>query len=112
MTIPANTLVTMTNIDALNSKTIQKGDVVRFAVADDICVGDVIAIPRGMEVNGTVTKPVNQAALAKTERSKSCTITFAQRTVRQWPLWSVIRPRISINGRLVLSALRLPVPSS
>ena len=45
VTIPANTLVTMTNIDALNSKTIQEGDVVRFAVADDICVGDVIAIP-------------------------------------------------------------------
>ena len=56
VTIPANTLVTMTNIDALNSKTIQEGDVVRFAVADDICVGDVIAIPRGMEATGTVTK--------------------------------------------------------
>lgn len=56
VTIPANTLVTMTNIDALNSKTIQEGDVVRFAVADDVCVGDVIAIPRGMEATGTVTK--------------------------------------------------------
>lgn len=56
VTIPANALVTMTNIDALNSKTIQEGDVVRFAVADDICVGDVIAIPRGMEATGTVTK--------------------------------------------------------
>ena len=54
--IPANTLVTMTNLDELNSKTIQEGDVVRFSVADDVLVGDVIAIPRGMEVNGTVTK--------------------------------------------------------
>ena len=54
--IPANTLVTMTNLDELNSKTIQEGDVVRFTVADDVLVGDVIAIPRGMEVNGTVTK--------------------------------------------------------
>jgi len=54
--IPANTLVTMTNLDELNSKTIQEGDVVRFTVADDVFVGDVIAIPRGMEVNGTVTK--------------------------------------------------------
>lgn len=54
--IPANTVVTMTNLDELNSKTIQEGDVVRFTVADDVLVGDVIAIPRGMEVNGTVTK--------------------------------------------------------
>ena len=54
--IPANTLVTMTNLDELKSKTIQEGDVVRFTVADDVLVGDVIAIPRGMEVNGTVTK--------------------------------------------------------
>lgn len=54
--IPANTLVTMTNLDELNSKTIQEGDVVRFTVAGDVLVGDVIAIPRGMEVNGTVTK--------------------------------------------------------
>ena len=54
--IPANTLVTMTNLDELNSKTTQEGDVVRFTVADDVLVGDVIAIPRGMEVNGTVTK--------------------------------------------------------
>lgn len=54
--IPANTLVTMTNLDELNSKTIQEGDGVRFTVADDVLVGDVIAIPRGMEVNGTVTK--------------------------------------------------------
>ena len=28
----------------------------RPALADDICVGDVIAIPRGMEATGTVTK--------------------------------------------------------
>ena len=54
--IPANMVVTMTNLDELNSKTIQEGDVVRFTVSDDVLVGDVIAIPRGMEVNGTVTK--------------------------------------------------------
>lgn len=54
--IPANTVVTMTSLDELNSKTIQQGDVVRFIIADDVLVGDVIAIPRGMEVNGTVTK--------------------------------------------------------
>ncbi|WP_370850853.1 hypothetical protein [Megasphaera sp.] len=56
VTIPANTLVTMTNIDSLDSKTAQQGDVVRFAVAEDIMVGDVIAIPRGMEASGTITK--------------------------------------------------------
>lgn len=82
MTIPANTLVTMTNIDALNSKTIQEGDVVRFAVADDICVGDVIAIPRGMEATGTVTKARSPAALARTAKSKSPMTTSALPTVR------------------------------
>lgn len=56
VTIPANTLITMTNLDPLQSKTAQVGDTIRFAVSDDIYVGDVIAIPRGMEATGTITK--------------------------------------------------------
>lgn len=56
VTIPANTLVTMTNLDPLQSKTAQVGDTIRFAVSDDIYVGDVIAVPRGMEATGTITK--------------------------------------------------------
>lgn len=56
VTIPANTLITMTNLDPLDSKTAQVGDTIRFAVSEDIYVGDVIAIPRGMEATGTITK--------------------------------------------------------
>ena len=69
--IPANTLVTMTNLDELNSKTIQEGDVVRFTVADDVLVGDVIAIPRGMEVNGTVTKARKSGRFGKDGKIES-----------------------------------------
>lgn len=54
--IPKGTIVTLQNVDALDSKTAQEGDTVRFTVADDVLVGDVIAIPKGMEAEGTITK--------------------------------------------------------
>lgn len=53
--IPAGTIVTMKNLDPLDSETLQKGDIVRFSVAEDVMVGNVIAIPRGMEADGTAT---------------------------------------------------------
>lgn len=55
-TIPEGTIVTLKNMDELNSKTIQEGDIVRFSVAEDVVVGDTIAIPKGMETDATVTK--------------------------------------------------------
>lgn len=54
--IPKGTIVTLQNLDSLDSKTAQEGDTVRFTVADDVLVGDVIAIPKGMEAEGTITK--------------------------------------------------------
>ena len=33
----------------------QEGDTVHFAVSEDVVVGDVVAIPRGMEAEGTIT---------------------------------------------------------
>lgn len=54
--IPKGTIVTLQNMDSLDSKTAQEGDTVRFTVADDVLVGDVIAIPKGMEAEGTITK--------------------------------------------------------
>ena len=54
--IPKGTIVTLQNLDALDSQTAQEGDTVRFTVADDVLVGDVIAIPKGMEAEGTITK--------------------------------------------------------
>ena len=56
VTIPAGTVVEMTNEDPINSKDLTEGDRLRFSVAEDIKVGDVIAIPRGMEAEGTVSK--------------------------------------------------------
>ena len=56
VTIPAGTIVTLKNRDAITSETLEEGDVVRFIVADDVVVGDVVAIPRGMETDGVVSK--------------------------------------------------------
>lgn len=56
VTIPASTLVTVHTLEPLDSKTAQEGDTVQFAVTDDVMVGDVVAIPRGMEATGTITK--------------------------------------------------------
>ena len=55
VTIPAGTIAKMKTLEALNSKTAQEGDTVHFAVSEDVVVGDVVAIPRGMEAEGTIT---------------------------------------------------------
>lgn len=55
VTIPAATIVTMKNLEELNSKTIEKGQIVRFAVADDVVVDNVVVIPAGTETDAVVT---------------------------------------------------------
>jgi len=54
VTIPADTVVKLQNLENLNSKTNKKNDVVHFAVSEDVVVGDVVAIPKGMQLDGTV----------------------------------------------------------
>ena len=54
--IPVSTLVTMKTLEPLDSQTAQEGETVRFAVADDVVVDGIVAIPRGMEATGTITK--------------------------------------------------------
>lgn len=56
VTIPTGTIVTLKNRDTITSEHLEEGDTVRFIVADDVVVGDVVAIPKGMETDGTVTK--------------------------------------------------------
>ncbi len=56
VTIPAGTIVTMQNQAELNSKTAKEGDAVYFNVAEDVKVGDIVAIPKGMEVDGEISK--------------------------------------------------------
>ena len=55
-TIPKGTIVTLENMTPLDSKTAQEGDSVYFTVANDVIVGDTIAIPKGMETEATVMK--------------------------------------------------------
>lgn len=54
VTVPADTVVKLQNLENLNSKTNKKNDVVHFAVSEDVVVGDVVAIPKGMQLDGTV----------------------------------------------------------
>jgi hypothetical protein len=56
VTIPAATIVTMKNLDELNSKTVNKGDTARFTVAEDVVVDGVVVIPAGMETDATITR--------------------------------------------------------
>lgn len=55
VTIPAGTIIPMHNLDELSSKVVTEGETVRFAVADDVKVDDVIAIPKGMETDAVIT---------------------------------------------------------
>lgn len=56
VTLPAGTVVKLKNTDALTSKTIKKNDIVHFSVVENVTVGDVVAIPSGMQCEGTVTE--------------------------------------------------------
>ncbi|WP_145995086.1 hypothetical protein [Megasphaera vaginalis (ex Bordigoni et al. 2020)] len=56
VTIPAGTLVKIRNLDAIDSAVAAEGEVVHFSVSEDVMVGDVVVIPRGMDTNGTITK--------------------------------------------------------
>ena len=56
VTVPAGTVVELINEDPIESKTLTEGDRLTFSVAEDIMIGDVVAIPRGMQADGTVSK--------------------------------------------------------
>ncbi|MDR2006547.1 MAG: hypothetical protein LBP78_04825 [Acidaminococcales bacterium] len=54
--LPRDTLIKISIAQALDSKTIQEGDKVRFRAEDSIYIGDVLVIPKGALGNGVVTK--------------------------------------------------------
>lgn len=54
--LPAGTVIPVKLLDALDSRTAQIGDIVRFAVLQPIKIGDMEVIPEGMTLDGTVTK--------------------------------------------------------
>lgn len=54
--LPVGTVIPVKLLDALDSRTAQTGDIVRFAVLQPIKIGDMEVIPEGMTLDGTVTK--------------------------------------------------------
>jgi len=62
LVVPARTMVTVRLGSAIGSKLSQPGETFTGTVAKDVMVGDVVAIPRGTEVTGTVVdaKPLGR----------------------------------------------------
>jgi hypothetical protein len=55
LVVPSGTSVTVTLTSALGSKLSQSGQTFTGSVAKDVLVGNVVAIPKGANINGTVT---------------------------------------------------------
>jgi hypothetical protein len=64
LVVPARTTVTVRLGSAIGSKLSQTGETFTGTVARDVRVGDVVAIPRGARVTGTITdaKPLGRFA--------------------------------------------------
>jgi hypothetical protein len=62
LVVPARTMVTVRLGSAVGSKLSQPGETFTGSVANDVMVGDAVAIPRGAEVSGTVVdaKPLGR----------------------------------------------------
>jgi hypothetical protein len=55
VTIPKGTKIELVLLDPLSSATNKRGDSIRFAVAEDVIVNGIVAIPAGTPVAGIVT---------------------------------------------------------
>lgn len=58
--VPANTLIKVATVDAVNAKNLKAGDTVRFKVAEDVIVDGSLIFAKGEPGEGTVEK-VRQA---------------------------------------------------
>lgn len=56
--LPKDSVIKLEFAEDLSSKTAQAGDVVKYKVADNVFVNDVLVIPKGAEGLGKVTKVV------------------------------------------------------
>ena len=54
--MPANTVFPITLSEGVATKTNQEGDTIRFTVAQDVFVDDVLVLPQGAQGTGVVTK--------------------------------------------------------
>ena len=58
VTLPKDSVIKLEFAEDLSSKTAQAGDVVKYKVADNVFVNDVLVIPKGAEGLGRVMKVV------------------------------------------------------
>jgi hypothetical protein len=58
LTVPAGTMVPLTLVTPIKSKSTKPGDTVRAAVAFPVTVGDQVAIPPGTYVEGVLGQPL------------------------------------------------------
>ena len=58
VTLPKDSVIKLEFAEDLSSKTAQAGDVVKYKVADNVFVNDVLVIPKGAEGLGKVMKVV------------------------------------------------------
>jgi len=63
--VPANTIISVTPLEEISSKHIEKGQKVAFSVATDVVENGVVAIQRGTAVTGEITFKTGRAVGGK-----------------------------------------------
>ncbi|SFP47165.1 hypothetical protein [Sphingomonas rubra] len=84
VTIPAGTSVRLVTAQPLSSKTQVKGDLVALRTAEDVRVGDVVAVPKGTAATGQVAEARAKGAMGMAGRLeiRPLYLTLDGRTVR------------------------------
>lgn len=54
--IPEDTVINLILLDELDSNVNKKGDIVRFEMQDDLTVENIVLVPQGTELTGTIRK--------------------------------------------------------
>lgn len=54
--VPAATVVKLKTLAPISSKTNHVGDKIPLMVAEDVLIGNVMAVPKGMKITGVITK--------------------------------------------------------
>lgn len=67
-TLPKDTVVKVEFTEELSSKVTQAGDVVKYKVADNVFVNDVLVLPKGATGVGTVSKVVQPRSFGRDAR--------------------------------------------
>jgi hypothetical protein len=76
--VPASTMLTITPVNEITSKRIEKGDKFQFILVNDIVENGVVAIQRGTNVQGVISYKTGRAIGGKSGKFE---VTFDQITV-------------------------------